>query len=84
MCYTLTHIVTVKGRMKDRARTARIGVSVTPALKAALEAEAWEEQRTLSDYIHGLLERRGKWARTVGTAGGYDIGGPAPGAKENT
>lgn len=57
-------------------RIAKIAVSVTPAMKAELEAEAWEEQRTLSDYIHGLLERRGKWARTVGKAGGYDIALP--------
>ena len=54
-------------------RTAKIGISVTPLLKAELEAEAWECQRTLSDYIFGLLERRGKWARTAGTAGGYDL-----------
>lgn len=65
-------------------RSERIGFALTPALKAALEAEAWEEQRTLSDYIHGLLERRGKWARSVGHAGGYDIGPgtPSGGAKE--
>jgi len=64
-------------RVKD-PRTERISFTVTPALKAALDAEAWEEQRSLADYIRGLLERRGKWARTVGTAGGYDI--QAPGA----
>lgn len=46
---------------------------MTPALKLALETEAWEEQRTLSNYIEGLLTRRGKWARAVGTAGGYDL-----------
>jgi hypothetical protein len=54
-------------------RTERIAFSVTVALKTALEAEAWEEQRTLSDYVRGLLERRGKWARSVGTDGGYDL-----------
>lgn len=54
-------------------RTERIAFSVTPALKAALEIEAWEESRSLSDYVRGLLERRGKWARTVGKAGGYDL-----------
>jgi len=54
-------------------RAAKIAISVTPAMKAELETEAWEEQRTLSDYIYGLLERRGKWARNVGKAGGYDI-----------
>ena len=54
-------------------RTERIALSVTPALKTELEAEAWEEQRSLSDYVRGLLERRGKWARSVGKAGGYDL-----------
>ena len=55
-------------------RTARLNLAVTPALKAELEIEAWEEQRTLSDYVFGLLSRRGKWARTIGSAGGYDLG----------
>jgi hypothetical protein len=50
-----------------------IVVQVSPALKTKLELEAWESQHTLSSYIRGLLERRGKWARTVGEAGGYDI-----------
>ena len=57
-------------------RTDRITISVSPALKTALEAEAWEEQRPLADYVRGLLERRGKWARSVGTAGGHDIMAP--------
>ena len=57
-------------------RTARIALNVTPALKTALETEAWEEQRTLSDYVRGLLERRGKWARSVGNVGGYEIEAP--------
>jgi len=48
---------------------------MTPALKAELEVEAWECERTLADYVRGLLQRRGKWARTVGTAGGYDLAG---------
>ena len=59
-------------------RSSAISFSVTPALKAELEAEAWEVQRSLSDYVRGLIERRGKWARTVGSPGGYDIG-PEPG-----
>ena len=59
-------------------RPCRVNVSLTEALKAELETEAWEEQRTLSDYIFGLLQRRGKWARTVGTAGGYDLIAPLP------
>jgi hypothetical protein len=53
-------------------------IQVSPALKAALELEAWESQHTLSSYVRGLLERRGKWARTVGTAGGYDLMAPTP------
>lgn len=55
-------------------RTEQISFTVTPTLKAALETEAWEEQRSLSDYIRGLLERRGRWARTVGKSNKYDIG----------
>lgn len=54
-------------------RSERISFTVTPALKAELDAEAWEEQRSLADYVRGLLERRGKWARSVGKAGGYDL-----------
>ena len=50
---------------------------MTPALHAELQAEAWEEGRQLSDYLFNLLQRRGKWARTVGTVGGYDLQGPA-------
>jgi predicted HicB family RNase H-like nuclease len=55
-------------------RTAQITFKVTPALRAALEVEAWESSQTLNDYIRGLLDRRGKWARSVGKAGHYDIG----------
>jgi hypothetical protein len=57
-------------------RTAILSLSVTPALKTALELEAWESQMKLSDYVRGLLERRGKWARSATRAGGYDIGPP--------
>jgi hypothetical protein len=57
-------------------RRIPLTVGVSRALKSALEAEAWESQRSLADYIRGLLERRGKWSRSVGKAGGYDIGGP--------
>lgn len=52
----------------------RVAFSISPRLRAELEAEAWEEQRTLSDYVRRLLESRGKFARTVGRAGGYAIG----------
>lgn len=58
---------------KENPRSSKITFSVTPALKASLEAEAWEDGRSLADYIHGLLERRGKWARSVGRPGGYDL-----------
>ena len=57
--------------------TEKLNLRVTPALKAELEAEAWEEQRTLGDYVRGLLTRRGKWSRSVGRAGGYDLAAPA-------
>lgn len=59
--------------MASHGRTATIHLSVTPALKSTLEVEAWESGEKLGDYIRGLLERRGKWARSVGKSGGYDI-----------
>lgn len=52
---------------RPAGRTERLTLSITPALKLALETEAWEEQRSLSDYVRRLLERRGVWARTVGS-----------------
>jgi hypothetical protein len=51
---------------------------VTPALRAELEAEAWECERTLSDYVRALLSRRAKWARQVGAQGGWEIMAPLP------
>lgn len=57
-------------------RDASITIYCTTALKSALEAEAWECERTLSEYLRGLLERRFKWARSVGEAGGYDLAAP--------
>jgi hypothetical protein len=54
---------------------------LTEALKLELATEAWEEQRTLSDYIFGLLQRRGKWARSVGKGGGYDLVAELPPSK---
>ena len=59
------------------AKRAHINISVTPALRAALEVEAWESGMKLGDYVRGLLSRRGKWARTVGKPGGYDLIGTA-------
>lgn len=69
--------------MRGPKRTP-ISVSITLALKSELEAEAWEEQRTLSQYVAVLLERRGKWSRAVGSAGGYDLQAPPPGSKRAT
>ncbi len=62
--------------------TEKLNLRVTPALKAELEMEAWEEQRTLGDYVRKLLSERGKWARSVGKAGGYGLRGPANPPKE--
>jgi hypothetical protein len=60
--------------MPLNGRTETIAFKCTPALKFALETEAWEEQLKLGEYVRGLLERRGKWARTVQRqAGGYDL-----------
>lgn len=62
---------------RPAGRTERLTLSITPALKLALETEAWEEQRSLADYVRGLLERRGKWARSVGTGKPrYDLMNP--------
>jgi hypothetical protein len=57
-------------------RTATIAFTVTPRLKSELQVEAWESGEKLGEYIRGLLERRGKWARSVGKSGGYDIAAP--------
>jgi hypothetical protein len=62
-------------------RTSTIAFKVTPALKSALEVEAWESGLRLSDYVRGLLERRYKWWRTAGKAGGYDLAAIPPGKK---
>jgi hypothetical protein len=56
--------------------TEKLTFRISPSLKAALEIEAWESQLRLGDYVRGLLERRGKWARSVGRPGGYDLLGP--------
>lgn len=53
--------------MSDRAPlplNVTIHVTIPRALRADLEAEAWEENLTLSKYVAGLLSRRGKWARS--------------------
>jgi hypothetical protein len=62
-------------RQRQPHRTEALSLKITLALKNELLAEAWEEQRTLSDYVFGLLSRRGKWKRStpVETAR-YDLG----------
>jgi hypothetical protein len=62
-------------RVLKSPNTENLTVYITKRLKAELGAEAREDRRSLSDYVRGLLSRRGKWARSVGKAGGYDIGG---------
>ncbi len=72
-------------RSTNPQRTIKITFAVTPELKALLDAEAYEEQRSLSEYVYRLLLQRGKWSRTVGTAGGYCIGpGEVPKSSEST
>jgi hypothetical protein len=62
-------------------RRVQIAVSVSLALKAELESEAWESQLSLSQYVRGLLTRRGKWARSCGQQGGYDLAAELPPSK---
>lgn len=52
---------------------ATLTIPVTTALKTQLELEAWECQMSLPEYVRGLLQRRGKWARTATAGRGYDI-----------
>lgn len=54
-------------------RTKSLSIYITEALHAELTAEAWECERALSDYVFGLLSRRGKWARSIGTNTGWDL-----------
>jgi|HubBroStandDraft_3_1064219.scaffolds.fasta_scaffold288308_2 hypothetical protein len=56
--------------------SASLVIPVPPALKAELEIESWESGQKLTDYVRGLLQRRGKWARSVRLAGHYDIMAP--------
>ncbi len=56
------------------AHPARLTIPMTTALKTALELEAWECQLSTVEYVRGLLERRGRWMRTVGAGRvKYDI-----------
>ena len=60
---------------------ARLTIPMTTALKTALELEAWECQLDVKEYVRGLLERRGRWMRTVGAGKvKYDIQAVIPGA----
>jgi len=63
---------------RDPGHRATLTIPVTTALKTQLELEAWESQLSLPEYVRGLLTRRGKWARAIGSAGGYDICAPLP------
>ena len=64
---------------------ATLTIPVTTALKTQLELEAWECQMSLREYVAGLLKRRGKWARGVGSRGGYDIQSMLPlGVRDRT
>jgi hypothetical protein len=58
---------------RDPGLKSTLTIPVTTALKTQLELEAWESQLGLAEYVRGLLTRRGKWARSVSCAGGYDI-----------
>lgn len=62
--------------MPERRVPLTIGVS--PALKAELLTEAWECELPLSTYVRGLLSRRGKWRRSLQTAGGFDLQAELP------
>lgn len=59
--------------MANTKNTRQLSVYISAVLYAELQAEAWEEHRTVSDYVRKLLSTRGKWARSTGTAGGYAI-----------
>lgn len=61
----------MSSRLRRDPTDVPIKVYVSKTLYAELEAEAWEEGRDLSGYVRRLLTTRGKFARTVGTAGGY-------------
>jgi hypothetical protein len=63
---------------KRGSRTKALSIYITEALHAELTAEAWECERALSDYVFGLLTRRGKWSRSVGAAGGWDLQAELP------
>ena len=56
-----------------RPQRRAVGLSLPLRLYTELAAEAWEENLPLSKYITGLLQRRGKWARSIGRNGGYDL-----------
>jgi hypothetical protein len=65
-------------RPQSRERRVPLTLTVSPLLKRELEIEAWESKKTLTEYVRGLLASRGKFARTVGAAGGWLIGPTRP------
>jgi hypothetical protein len=67
----------VRTRYKTPDYPEVIRVPVTEIMKVQLELEAWEMQKTLPEYIRGLLRTRGKFARTVGRGAEYLVVGPA-------
>ncbi len=74
----LTRIIGCMTERRPHGLRATLTIPVTTALKTQLELEAWECQMSLPEYVRGLLKRRGKWARSVGSAGGYDLMAPWP------
>lgn len=60
---------------------ATLVIPISRVLYTELELEAWESQMSVTEYVRGLLQRRGKWARSVGTAGGYDLQAELPPSK---
>ena len=63
---------------RSPSNTKPLTVYMPLTLYTELCAEAWECERSISDYVRGLLTRRGKFARSIGTAGGYDLAAPLP------
>lgn len=63
-------------RPQSRIPKVSLALRISPVLKAELELEAWESGQPLGAYVCGLLASRGKWARTVGKAGGYLLAPP--------
>jgi hypothetical protein len=63
-------------RPQSREKRVPLTLTISPLLRRELEIEAWESKKTLTEYVRGLLASRGKFARTVGAAGGYLLASP--------